>query len=62
MELARDQFIQAQGGSKDFRGKVFMTQPKSDEGCLCCLSILLESAHKACQAVASVDRESLRML
>ena len=27
-----------------------------------CVVYQLESAHKACQAVASVERESLRML
>ena len=27
------------GRQQRFSGKVFMTQPESDEGCLCCLSI-----------------------
>jgi len=55
MELARDQFIQGLGIRDDFRGRVFMSQPESLVEA--CVFHRLESAHKSCQAVASLERK-----
>ena len=55
-EPARDQFIQGLEIPDYLRGGVFMSQPESLVEAACVFR-RLESAHKSCQAVASLERK-----